>query len=311
MEWNAAVVRHRGAGLVVATISILLAGPAATLDTGTQAIWLGLGVLISGVPHGAVDHLRIASRLGRSISLTWLSAFVCSYAAVALAVAGVWWLLPLPSLVLFLLLSVHHFGSGDADDAFGVLVHGSLPILVPAAVHPDAVGGLFALLTGSADDGWQRTLHMAQPMLLASALVLLAVRLFLRRAGPRGDLLELIAIATAGAVLPPLLSFALYFCVWHAPRHVLHVARELWPGPPSRAVARFGAAALPMTLASLAGASIVFVLLPTDAAVGERWLQVIFVGLAALTVPHLLVTEALHRTEGPLARALLMVSRRG
>jgi hypothetical protein len=66
-----------------------------------------------------------------------------------------------------------------------------------------------------------------------------------------------------------------------------------------------------MTLASLAGGSIVFNLLPADAAVGERWLQVIFVGLAALTVPHLLVTEALRRTEGPLARALVMVSRRG
>jgi Brp/Blh family beta-carotene 15,15'-monooxygenase len=215
------------------------------------------------------------------------------YAGIALAVAGIWWLLPLPSLILFLLLSVQHFGAGDAEDAFGVIVHGSLPIVVPAAMHPDAVGELFALLTGGDADGWQLALRTAQPTLLAGTLLAVVARLWIRRAGPRGELLELITVAMAGALLPPLLSFALYFCVWHAPRHMLLVAHELWPGATSRGLARFAVAAMPMSVVSLTvGGAAVAMLSDQPAGVEERWLQVAFIGLAALTVPHLLVTQA-------------------
>jgi Brp/Blh family beta-carotene 15,15'-monooxygenase len=135
-----------------------------------------------------------------------------------------------------------------------------------------------------------------QPLLATITSLLLLTRFWFRRAGPYCELLELLSVALAGVLLPPLLSFALYFCIWHSPRHILRVANELWPGSLSQALARFALAAIPMTFATILAAIASFALIPWDAFTNTRVLQIFFIGLASLTVPHLLVTAAMLRS---------------
>ena len=288
---------HRRVALLVTAVAVLLAGRAAALDVGAQALLLAAAVVVTGLPHGAVDHLRAEPVLRPSFGRLWLPAFLALYTGVAALVAGAWWLWPVPSLFAFLALSLHHFGSGDARDAIGVLAHGSTPILMPCVAHPEATAALFALLTGGEASAWARGLQTAQPWLLAGWGAALAGLLLARRRGPYGPVGELLAIAAAGWWLPPLLSFGLYFCVWHAPRHILQVCQELWPGPVRPALRRFGRAAIAMTIAAVVGGVAVAWAMPGEPDVLRRGLQLVFVGLAALTVPHLLVTEALRRRQ--------------
>ncbi|MGK0155154.1 MAG: Brp/Blh family beta-carotene 15,15'-monooxygenase [Neolewinella sp.] len=292
---RAAGRRHRRIALLATVCAVLFAGPASHLEPHVQAILLGVGVLLTGVPHGAVDHHRMAPILRGRLGPIWLPTFLLGYVALALAVAIVWWLLPTASLVVFLVMSVHHFGTGDAKDPLGVLVHGSLPILMPAIAHPEAVGELFSLLTTGDAAVWNDILRQARPALLLATSLMLAAFVFRPRRAA-GELVEVLAVAVAGLLLPPLLSFGLYFCIWHAPRHILVVAQELRPGPWPRALGGFGWSALPMTVATIAAGALIWVMLPTDQVPLRRWLQMVFIGLASLTVPHLIVTDALRRS---------------
>ena len=69
-------------------------------------------ILILGVPHGGLDG-AIARRTGWPAgTVSWLG-FHLGYIGLAALVTGLWWLFPLPSLALFLLISGLHFGASD------------------------------------------------------------------------------------------------------------------------------------------------------------------------------------------------------
>ncbi len=295
--------RHRLVALIVTAASLALMAPARDLGIGAQLAILAGGLALTGVPHGAVDHVRMAPRFRRRFGRSWLLVFLFAYVGVATAVAAIWLAWPAPSLMLFLALSLHHFGSGDAEDGLGAVVHGSVPILAPCAAHPDAVAELFALLTATQVSAWQAFLRDVRPILVLVMVGLVALR-WARRRGSFAEALELLAIAAAGLALPPLLSFTLYFCVWHAPRHIVLVARELRPGPLAGSLAAFARAALPMTLATVALGALALGWMPAGQQPTERLLQVVFVGLAALTVPHLLVTDAMRRSAAAVVHAM-------
>lgn len=80
----------------------------------------------------------------------------------------------------------------------------------------------------------------------------------------------------------PLLSFAVYFALWHSPRHLLA------SGVDRRSMAPTVVA----TIATLGLGVGAWVLMEPATATAIR---VVFIGLAALTVPHLAVTAVARR----------------
>jgi len=74
----------------------------------------GLLLLITGIPHGAGDHLiakKIAARHQRSFYLT---PFIAYYIAIMVVYALFWYWLPTLAFVVFIGISVFHFG--DMED---------------------------------------------------------------------------------------------------------------------------------------------------------------------------------------------------
>ncbi len=68
---------------------------------------------------------------------------------------------------------------------------------------------------------------------------------------------ETLLLALYFTVVPPLLAIRLYFCVWHAPRHIARLVlldRQAIPGTEQRslrlAITRFARDAAPTTLAA-------------------------------------------------------------
>ncbi|NBC34861.1 MAG: beta-carotene 15,15'-dioxygenase, Brp/Blh family [Alphaproteobacteria bacterium] len=289
-----------------------LAGPA---ELGVQLAVAAIGVALLGLPHGAVDHLfgrlLLAPRLGRA----WPPVFAGGYLALGAAVIAVWLVAPVLGLGLFLALSVWHFGSEDVALAPllpprragpETVARGLLPVLLPIAFRPAETGLLFGwLLLAEAPAAVGEALAALAPLTLPAALALVAALLaaaLVRRASALA--LEVCLLAGSFAVLPPLLAFTLYFGLWHAPRHSLRVIadqaamagvpagepQDLGPG-----VRAFARAAAGLTLATLALAGTAWWALGGPAAVDRTSVQVIFIGLAALTVPHAALHAAIPR----------------
>jgi Brp/Blh family beta-carotene 15,15'-monooxygenase len=105
----------------------------------------------------------------------------------------------------------------------------------------------------------------------------------------RSDLLgslEIGATALLAVVAPPLVSFTLFFCGMHSARHILRTID--YSGRASTRVLLL-AALLPM-IGVLAFSAIAWHFLK-ETPLEARVVQIIFVGLAALTVPHMILVE--------------------
>ena len=72
---------------------------------------LGIGLLLIGIPHGAMDHvLTIGERSARSLGL-----FILGYVAKGILMLSIWIISPLLGLILFLIYSMWHFGQTEYE----------------------------------------------------------------------------------------------------------------------------------------------------------------------------------------------------
>ncbi|MEM9801960.1 MAG: Brp/Blh family beta-carotene 15,15'-dioxygenase [Planctomycetota bacterium] len=269
-----------------------LAAPAPSL--GLQAILVGVPIALLGFPHGALDPL-VARVSGARGSLGAIARFSLAYLAAAGAVLALWALAPAAGLALFLATSAIHFGLGDVASgsprrALRVLAHGSAPIVLPAALHPGDVGTVFGWLLGADGGAVTAALESLRAPLVALWLAFAIASYAGRLREDRRGVTELVVLGLAFVTLPPLLSFAVYFCVWHSVRHLIAVDAVLGDDLRSRA--------LVVGLAVLAATALLLAAGHAASASGdaiESATRTVFVGLAALTPPHMAVTYAMER----------------
>ncbi len=90
--------------------------------------------------------------------------------------------------------------------------------------------------------------------------------------------------------LPPLIAFAFYFCLLHAPKHVLVHAR-LIALPPCPALARTARRMAPWALLILLGAGAGIALIAQGATSPAGLAGWLFVAVVALKTPHMLIAS--------------------
>jgi Brp/Blh family beta-carotene 15,15'-monooxygenase len=88
-------------------------------------------------------------------------------------------------------------------------------------------------------------------------------------------------------VAPPLYAFVVFFCAMHAARHILRTTEYAGGATELRRLLMF---ALPPMVVTSAAAILITLRIPSSS-VGSGLVQIIFVGLAALTVPHMALVE--------------------
>lgn len=244
-------------------------------------IVLALLVGLVGLPHGALDPL-VAYRFG--IWQDWKGAFLflSGYLGLAGLALGFWIVVPSVSLLIFLLYSAFHF-SGDWRHQVPLIYRLSAGLAIisfPALFHAEETGRYFALLAG---DAYSAEITASIKVLAFPTLVVLGIAVVDRRT-PLDCRLEFAFTALAAFFLEPIPFFILYFCAQHSPRHLIETctglpARHLFP------------TAIAFTLLAIGMAVLVYEVLPTVPKT-DGIVQVVFVGLAILTVPHMLLVEA-------------------
>ena len=269
-------------------------GMVTSLDT-TSIVAL-LMIVIIGLPHGAFDG-AVANYLGAGKTIFSGIRFFTTYMASAIVVIVIWIFLPSLSLVAFLIISMVHFGWGDANAKTNVqfilqvVVHGGLVVFGTVNFHITEVTQLFKLLTNGDSAA---AIQVSQIMFLG-ILFLSIIYLFLviKNSELMPRFIELIIIALILMLLPPLLGFAVYFCFVHTGRHMLHIWKKLQIAINSRVIfiQAIGLTAISWLLGL--GALYFFDSGDVDADI----LRVVFIGLAALTVPHMILVDGFFRNK--------------
>ncbi len=262
-----------------------------------QVVVLSALVVALGLPHGALD-LPIARAHGLVPTRMALLAFIAGYLALAAAVIAIWSLFPAVALAAFLVVSAAHFGGdwGDVLSRWQRPLAGGMVLGIPAAAHPEAVASIFQWLVPETAAGPLAALLGIAGIGAFAALALSMVFLRAETAAFRRACLELGAVVVASVLLPPLLAFASYFCILHSPRHLIDQSVALGLNN----LRTILAATLPLTLvtAAVAGAAHPFFATPASEGVWTgSLLSVIFIGLAALTVPHMLLVDFMVRQD--------------
>jgi hypothetical protein len=123
--------------------------------------------------------------------------------------------------------------------------------------------------------------------------------------GVRIDAVELAVLWAFFWVVPPVLAVGLYFCLWHALRHVARLIAAEGPGARAlserryqAAFARFGRQAAPLTAVALAMLGGLYVLVPTPPGELGELVGLYLVLIAVLTLPHVVVVAWMDREQG-------------
>jgi Brp/Blh family beta-carotene 15,15'-monooxygenase len=285
---SALLVRQGRLFIVLACALLLGVGLGFDFASERYLPFIGLLVVALGMPHGALDSV-FAQRLFAIATLRGWAVFSLLYISLALGVAGLWWWAPTAFLVVFLAMSAVHFA---ADLGTGVhpatrVAYGGAIIVLPALLHAAELSRLLGWIAGAGSAA------TVVPVLQWAAVPWLVVALALAVYELRhsaASALEFAALVAVAALTPPLAAFAMYFCVMHSPRHLLRTLAPLAVAARQRAIAL---ALWPTvaTLVLLGLGAYVFRQVPVSPLV----MQLVFVSLAALTLPHMLLLDRASR----------------
>jgi Brp/Blh family beta-carotene 15,15'-monooxygenase len=268
-----------GGGLILALVAAL-AG--VSLSGGAATSLACLALLLFGLPHGTLDLEIIRARLsGPWTGLVTLTAF---YLSLAGAMYGLWRIEPVLALAAFIVIAVVHF-SEDWQGAGSALLSAGLALALlaaPTLAHSAELDAIFVGLTGRAEAvAVSEGLTLVAPVALAVGFIAIIA---LWQRGRRHQAVGGLAALIGMLALPPIIGFALYFCLFHSPRHFRESLSALrWSG-----FARWGWVVVPLTIAAGTIASLIFGFEPR-AADSDRIMAASFMTLSILTVPHMLV----------------------
>ncbi len=248
-----------------------------------------------GVTHGALDNLK-GYKLLKIYGIKKNYVFYLAYITLSFFTIFFWILFPMSTLALFLFVASYHFGKEDSS--FGkfkkmklngllFFLKGSIVILAPLIFHTNETLKIFEIL------GVQ--LKITNTDILFSLIALSLLSNFFINNNAKFSLLDWITILILNITFSPLVAFTIYFCFLHSVRHSLSLIYELNKNNFKKGFKDFVKKALPLTM--ITGILYLFAvsLLVNTYSLDDAILKVIFIGLASLTFPHILLEYLLEK----------------
>ena len=252
-------------------------------------------ILFVGIPHGALDG-AISITLGYSKKISLQIRFLISYLLFCTMILIFWYYFPVITLFMFILISIFHFGCGDLkwnENNFYFIrgyIHGSLVVLGIIFSNQNEVDQFFQILSGDKLSLLWTSLKGLMFFWVLSIIVLLINYKKIRFSYDYFKLVVLIILIIT--FFPPLLAFALYFCFIHSFYHFKRIIPTLInfmnKGKAIWLMAIF-------SIASWSGSAFALYYLSYSYTLTEALIKVIFIGLAALTFPHMVLVDGFFR----------------
>jgi len=272
------------------------------------SIWvLLISVFIVGIPHGAIDHI-IASELFRnSNGLKGHLIFYSSYLLVMAGLGLLWFISPPAGMIIFLLISVYHFGQADMEEFItdgnstvswnivrGVFIIGLILLSDTGKTFP-----VIADATGISETVFQEIFSYTSTIIVVLIISYLMAAIYSvyqnRVQNPFIFLTDALLLIALFLITGPFIGFAIYFAVWHSSGHIHEMIQFFKSRNKSFGLRDFILKSLPFTIISLLGLTgLYYIQELTDS--GQQFITLMFILISVLTLPHMVVVNKMYNS---------------
>ncbi len=259
-------------------------------------------ILTIGISHGSLDHIK-GKKLIKYFGFKSMTIFYLGYLFIGVITILIWLLFPKLLLLLFLIVAAYHFGKEDSDfinqkKKFELIycLKGSLIITSPLFFHKEETLVIFEALNFNILNNLiisNEILFILILLSLVSGIILSLNKSFEARSLL---LMDYLSILILNYFLNPIIAFTIYFCFLHSIRHSISLIRELNKNL-KKGLPIFIKKAFPLTILTILGYVISISILNNYNEFNETIYRVIFIGLASLTFPHILLEYLIEKNE--------------
>ncbi len=267
-------------------------------------------ILIIGVSHGSLDHIK-GRRLLKIFQINNIITFYVSYFLLAATIIILWVLLPTGVLITFLVVASFHFGKEDTQflidnnsylNQFLFFLKGSLVVLAPLYFNFNETISIFKLLLIENESFYQSLNVIENKNFLIIGIILSTLSniiLFFKKFELRKFTIffDYFSIIIINMHFSPLIAFTIYFCFLHSIRHGISLVTELDQKSLGSGLLVFIKKATPLTILTATFCLIGLYFLNNNYNLDSAILKLIFIGLASLTFPHILLEYLIEKNE--------------
>ena len=280
------------------------------INTNISSLVCFILILVFGISHGALDHIK-GNRLLKAFGIKQNYIFYLTYFLFSILIILFWLMLPTLTLIIFLLVASFHFGKEDTQYLISgrsyiikclYFLKGLLIILAPIYFHFDETIAIFKLLFVENEVFYSSLSFIETYSIIQTGIVIstfASIFLFFNQFQIKkiSIFFDFCSIIILNYCLSPLVAFTIYFCFLHSVRHTISLALEINKNDLYEGLIVFIKKALPLTVLtaifSIVGLYLLNIIYDLDNAI----LKIIFIGLASLTFPHILLEYFLEKNE--------------
>jgi beta-carotene 15,15'-dioxygenase len=266
-------------------------------------------MLVTGIPHGAIDHLVDEQNALNKNKRFSINAFLRMYLGKMVVYGLIWWFFPIVAITIFMGISAFHFGETDLlilpknkkAEKFLFLSYGWILLNILFLTHLTEVVSILKSLPHFLDAFTNILIlvmgkYKIQYFSVCSVLFLVS---FINYATTRNSFLPILIILIQGigillicTYLPFLLAFAFYFGLWHSLLCFQSIRQYILDKQQISAWQIIAKKAIFFSLIAIFG--ILFLIL-----LGNYFNQTsnllfwLFIGIAILTAPHMSVMSTM------------------
>ena len=252
-------------------------------------------IFVFGLPHGAFDA-AVGISIGIYNDIKQKFIFLLTYVSLSALIVILWFLFPWQILVIFLFTSIFHFGLGDTPRLHSKLSYyisgyfkGGLIIFGISFCNISEVDILYFILIGNSTDLIWQFLKIG----LTLWFFVIPIHLYLsRRNFNKKNFLNYSTLVLIILSLPPLMAFAAYFCFIHSFNHIKRIIPALQLSQSKKSIFKIF---IIFSISSWMIGLVVLLVLTQNYSLSESLLRLTFIGLAALTFPHMILVDMIFR----------------
>ena len=287
--------------LIFFNLCILLSGIEYLREGSFLIISLFL-ILTIGISHGSLDHIK-GKKLIKYFGYKSMGIFYLSYLLIGAVIILIWLIFPKSLLFLFLIIAAYHFGKEDSEfinqkEKFELIyfLKGSLIITSPLFFHKEETLAIFETLNFYISNNLIISNEILFIFILLSLISGIILSLNKSIEAKSLLLMDYLSILILNYFLNPIIAFTIYFCFLHSIRHSISLIREINKNL-TKGLPIFIKKALPLTILTIFGYVVSISILNNYNEFNETIYRVIFIGLASLTFPHILLEYLIEKNE--------------
>ena len=289
--------------LIFFNLCIIISGIEFLRNKNLTLICLFL-ILVIGISHGSLDNIK-GKKILKYFKINSISVFYIGYIIISLAIILFWLLFPKTLLLIFLIIASYHFGKEDVDFMFNkkklqnellYFFKGLAVISSPLLFHKNETAEIFQYLNFDISESILIDNNFLYLLLALSLIASFILSLNKNFEFKSLLIMDYISILIINFFLNPILAFTLYFCFLHSIRHSISLIFELNKNI-NKGLVSFIKKAIPLTLLTTVAYLISLFYLNNYYELDEAVYKVIFIGLASLTFPHILLEYLIEKNE--------------